>query len=274
MSDEHRDENSTEHAPDDVVDVTNEATDANASTPDLPTLDPSELVSEPEQPVTAPMPPVAPVAAAMPQAMPQDPQPVPPPAGVYPQAPQAAQVQWVGQPAPYAGSPFQAPRVPRPVIGPALSVFGMLLWTFVVAGQFTTSWMSGAPLSEGAAIAIVFFGTITAWFLAVRRSQVVPVSGRRELFGRSLAIGVIAFLLFVGCVVIAVVAGGVSSSNHDLAIALFLLLLSGVAAFFGPRITSPIRPARTSSQQLASVALWIGAMIVSAIACAELAANG
>jgi hypothetical protein len=269
MSDDQHDqpapEHHGEHHPDDIVDVTNDAMDATGSTPYLPTGDDEEHPSTEQepQPVTAPMPPVAPVAAAIPQA-------VPPPA-VAPQ--QATQVQWVGQPAPYA-DPFRAQRQPRPVIGPALSVFGVLLWTFVVAGQFTTSWMNGTPMSEGAAIAIVFFGTIGAWFFAVRRSQIVPVSGRRELVGRALAIGIIGFLLFVGCVVLAVIAGGVSSSNHDLAIALFLLLLAAVGAFAGPRITSPIRPARTSSQQLASVALWIGAMVVSAIACAELAANG
>src|SRR5689334_7425060 len=52
------------------------------------------------------------------------------------------------------------PRRPWPVMGSALNVFGVLLWSFVVFGQFTTSWMSGAPLAEGTATLFVFFATL------------------------------------------------------------------------------------------------------------------
>jgi hypothetical protein len=281
MSEDHRDDApATAPMPntDEIVDVTNDAVEAGASTPDLPVMQEAADEDAPQEDEaeqitnTARLPPVAAAPPPTPSAPPlpaaaMSPQPAPPVQYV-----QVVQVQPGAMP--YAGSPFQAPRVPRPVVGPAMSVFGALLWTFVVAGQFTTSWMSGAPLGEGAAIAMVFFGTLVAWFLAVRRSQIVPVSGRGALFGRALAIGAMAFGLFVAVVLGATFLGAVSSQNHDLVIALALLALSAVASFMGPRVTAPVRAARTHSAQLASVALWIGAAIVSAIACAELAANG
>lgn len=168
-----------------------------------------------------------------------------------------------------------APRRPRPIIGATLSVFAVLLWTFVVAGQFTTSWLVGAPLGQGAAVTLVLLTTFVAWIASVRRSTLaLPPRSTAHFVGRALGISVLTPLLFFVCVVAAAAAGGVSSQNHDVLIAFALVVVSTLAAIAGPRLTSPARPERTHRQRVALVMLWLTGALLTLIAGADLAANG
>ncbi len=166
-------------------------------------------------------------------------------------------------------------RPSRPVIGPALSVFAALLWSFVVAGQFTTSWSTGAPLGQGAAVALVLLATLAAWITSVRRSRIVmPPLRTINLVGRGIGIAALALVLFLLCLFAATVAGNTSSRNHDVLIALVLVALSAASAIGGPRLTSPTRPERTHGQRFALVVLWITCVLLTLVAGADLVANG
>lgn len=164
---------------------------------------------------------------------------------------------------------------PRPLLGPALSVFGMLLWAFVVAGQFTTSWMFGTPLGQGTAVSAVLVTTFAMWIASLRRSRIVaPPRRSTHLFWRAVGVSVIAFLMFVVCLLGATFAGAVASRNHDLAIAVTLVIISTSAAIAGARLTSPTAPERTHGQRFALVAAWIAGALLTLMAGADLAANG
>ncbi len=170
---------------------------------------------------------------------------------------------------------FAAPRKTRPLLGPALSVLGVLLWAFVVFGQFTTSWMFGAPLGQGTAVVAVVSLTLVALAFAVRRSRdaVAPRTTAR-LVARSVGIALLAFLFFVGCVMSATAANGVLSRGHDFLIALGLVLVSLAAAIFGPRLTSSAPLPRTHRQRSLLVGMWLAGVLLTLVAGADLAANG
>ena len=167
------------------------------------------------------------------------------------------------------------PRKPRPVIGPALSVFAVLLWTFVVAGQFTTSWLVGTPLNQTVAVAMVLLMTFTAWVAGIRLSRiVVPPRQTMFLFWRAIGIAVLASLLFFVCFAVAVVTGEASSGGHDVLIPFVLVMVSLLAAIVGPRLTSPTPLERTHRQRFVVVTLWITGTLVTLVAGVDLAAHG
>jgi len=170
---------------------------------------------------------------------------------------------------------FAAPRKTRPVLGPALSVLGVLLWAFVVFGQFTTSWMFGTPLGQGTAVLAILLLTLVAWIGAVRRSRdaVAPRTTLR-LVARSVGIAILAFLFFVGCVMSATAAGGVLSRGHDLLIAFGLVVVSLAAAISGPRLTTSAPLPRTHRQRSLLVGMWLAGVLLTLVAGADLAANG
>jgi hypothetical protein len=175
-----------------------------------------------------------------------------------------------------ASHPFSKPRRPRPVLGPALSTFAALLWSFVVAGQFTTSWHLGAPLPQGIALSLVALATLAAWIAGVRRSGLVVPPARRAggLVGRALAAFVLAFGLFLACLFAATMAGATALRDHDLLIAFGLVLLATGAAIVGPKWTSPAPPERTHRQRFALVILWIMGVLVTFVAGVDLASSG
>ena len=115
-----------------------------------------------------------------------------------------------------------------------------MLWSYVVFGQYTTSWLPGAaPLGEGTAFFFVFVADLVAWVLAVRRSLVVPVRGQQGIAGRAINIGVLACAWWLVTVVLAALFGQVSGKNLDGPITAFLVLLSGFAVIQGRRLTLP-----------------------------------
>jgi hypothetical protein len=167
------------------------------------------------------------------------------------------------------------PRKPRPIVGPALSVFAVLLWAFVVFGQFTTSWLLGAPLGQTTAVILVLLTTFVAWIASVRRSRaVVPPRSTMHLAWRGVGIAALAFMSFVVCVVAATAIGAASAHNHDMLIAIVLVAVSMLAALAGPRSTSPGPLERTRRQRSVLVMLWIAGVLLTLIAAADLAKNG
>lgn len=181
---------------------------------------------------------------------------------------------------PYRTPPHEvrapAPRPPtRPYVGAAVATFGPMLWSFVVAGQFTTSWSTGKPLAQGIAIAAVFVSTLAAWIVAMRRSHhAVPAASKAALVGRSLVVGLCSFALFVVAIVAATAFGAANPKSHDFLIGFGLVVVAVVATFAGPKLTTSELPTRTHGQKFVSVALWVLGSLVTLVAGVDLATNG
>ena len=165
-------------------------------------------------------------------------------------------------------------RAPRPVIGPTLSSFGVMLWTFVVAGQFTTSWSAGRPLDQGIAVGAVVVATFVAWVLGLRRSRMSVPRTTGWLFGRAVAIAVSTLVLFVLAIVATTAMASSSSRNHDFLVGFVLVSVSLVSVIVGARLTSPEPAERTHAQKFVQVALWVAFALLSFVAGADLASNG
>jgi hypothetical protein len=167
-----------------------------------------------------------------------------------------------------------SPR-PWPVLGPAVSVYAVLLWSFVVFGQLTTSWSMGTPLSGTVAGFAVLLLAFVAWIAGIRRgSLALPPRSRARLVGRAVGIAAASFVLWLATIFAATILGSESRRNHDLLVAFLLVVVSGVAALAGPRLTSPVRPVRTHRMRFALVMMWICGALVTLVAGVDLAANG
>jgi hypothetical protein len=205
-----------------------------------------------------------------------------------PEAPEAPAAPLVALPVP--SGPYRVPDPPAspevtwppvtarrawPVIGPALTVFAVLLWSFVVAGQFTTSWGAGAPLGQGTAVTMVLVLTFIAWIVGLRRSRAASPPRNPFMFvSRAIGIALLAFALFVSTVLTAAVFGGFASRNHDLLIAFSLVVASTVATIIGGRLTSPSPVERTHRARVALVLTWTLGALLTLIAGVDLASNG
>ena len=165
-------------------------------------------------------------------------------------------------------------RAPWPVVGPALSGFGVMLWSFVVAGQFTTSWSAGRPLDQGIAVGAVVFATVVAWVLGLRRSRAVAPSATGWFFARAVAVVVSTLVFFVVAVVVTTAVAGTSSRNHDFFVGFLLVAVAFVSVLLGTHLTSPERPDRSHGQRFVQVALWVASALLSFVAGADLVSNG
>lgn len=180
---------------------------------------------------------------------------------------------------PYRTPPHEvlapAPRPPtRPYVGAAVATFGPMLWSFVVAGQFTTSWSTGKPLAQGIAIAAVFVSTLAAWIVAMRRSHhAVPAASKTALVGRALLVGLFSFALFVVAIVAATAFGAANPKSHDFLVGFALVAVAVGASFVGPKLTTSEPPARTHGQKFLVVALWVLGALITLVAGADLATN-
>jgi hypothetical protein len=164
---------------------------------------------------------------------------------------------------------------PWPVLGPALTVFGVLLWSFVVMGELTTSWRVGAPLEESTAAVIVVLATMAAWFVAMRESaRMSPPQGTGRLAGRSAAVALVAVMLWGLSIFFAIGLGSIGTSGHDVLVAFLLWLAAAVAVLTGPRRTAPGRRSRSTPAARALVALlWVGAALLTMGAFVEMVAE-
>jgi hypothetical protein len=257
---------------------------ANVPNLEVPTPPPPENVEQ-----TAPMPAVAPKPDG--QLAPLPPQVLQAPQAQATNAAQAPIQGQVAQQAPIA-SPvagqlhphivlpippeYVAPtRKPQPLIGPVLTVYGALLWSFVVAGQFTTSWMSSGPLGEGWAVLIVMVSTLSAGIWAIVRSHRSQPATPARLVGRTAFAFVGGLVAWFATVFVAAIAGNVASRNHDILIAFVLVALAVTTSIAGPRLTAPAATMGVSHGRKVVLAMvWVGLAIVTLIAGAELASNG
>lgn len=187
------------------------------------------------------------------------------------------------QDAPEEPSPVEAPpplealqerpaRAPSPVVGPALWVSGVLLWAYVVMGQFTTSWFShAAPLGEAAATLGVVLATAIALRVAVGRSL---HAREGKIPGRAARVGLLALLLaFLVVTVLSVIARATTADLDGLVMA--VLTTIALAAFLnGRRLTGPAPVPPTHRQRVFGALLWVGVGAVTLGACAEAAAAG
>jgi hypothetical protein len=234
MSDERAIEPSEPSEPNDA----NDANDPNVPATELSTAHAAHAPGAEEVPAAAP-----PAVEAQPS----------------PPAPAAAPATAEG-PDPFALA--LAPRPPdnRPLVGAALTVGGVLLWSYVVMGTYTTSWLAGgsAPLAQGTAVTLVTTMTIAAWAVAVRRSR--PTS---DPMGRSP----------VASVMVASLVGKASGANVDALVAVALLVVSVVAVTAGDRMLGRTRlPASAGARALVLLA-WFGVGLVTLGACVELVAE-
>lgn len=180
---------------------------------------------------------------------------------------------------PYEATPYVA-RGPRPawaVMGPSLRVFAVLLWSYVVVGQFTASWPLGRPISPVVALALVVLLTLLAWVAALRTSHAVaPAAGALRFVARGLALATVGFALFFFAVV-APMVGAVLMPHmrgYDLLVGFVLVSVSLGAALLGEHISySPDlpRPARTHGQRFVLVVMWVAGALLTLVAGADLA---
>lgn len=181
---------------------------------------------------------------------------------------------------PYRTPPYEAPlpvygaRVMRPLLGPSLGTFGVLLWAYVVAGQLTTSWITGRPLGNGVAVAAVVVSTFAAWVLGMRRSLAVAPASPSGVVGRGLGVGALCLAMFFLTVVLAVFVGTTVSPGHDFRIAFGLVVVAFVAVILGRRFVTPELKERTHVERVVTVALWATCLLVTFVAGIDLAANG
>jgi hypothetical protein len=163
----------------------------------------------------------------------------------------------------------------RPVLGPALTVFGVLLWAFVVMGTFTTSWLPGgdAPLGQGVAVVLVAAATVGAWIFTVRRSLAVVAPIARGPVGRFAIVGLVAFALWVAVMILASIVGYASGSNVDMIMATVLLVVAVVAVVKGDAMLHRPSQAKRSAPRFVVLAAWLGAGIVTLASCVELVAE-
>ena len=176
---------------------------------------------------------------------------------------------------PELGTPLalSSSRRARPVIGPALTTYALLLWSYVVFGQFTTTLSASTPLGEGKAFFGVFAVTSATWLIVVRRSQrTAPTTGPR-LVPRAVAVAALAALLFFVTVFVATMVG--SFSTHlDVFIPFVLVLLCLGAVIYGRRLLVPEPTPRTQNERSVLVGLWMTVVLVTFIAGVDLALNG
>ncbi len=218
--------------------------------------------------------PVEPVETAEPAALepPHEPAataaPTPPPVGV------PTPLRW---PQPEAspgatGSAVVALATPRPLLGPALRIYGALLWSYVVFGQFTTSWIDGRPLGEGWALLGVFATTAAVAVFSVRRSVKVAPTGALGIVRRTAAVVAIALLAWFATVA-GVTLTRIFSGDAKTAFALVAMALA--ASIFGQRMNrDPEGTQGIHGQRVLQVMIWITLAVVTLVAGAELIAVG
>jgi hypothetical protein len=167
-------------------------------------------------------------------------------------------------------------RPARPLLGPTLRVYGALLWSYVIAGQFTTSWFDdGAPLGEAWATLIVVGVTVLVLLLAMRRSaEIAPPQVGSSLVPRTLGVLALAFLAFVVTLAGVTVGGFILlPGRHNVLYAFVLVVAACLASLAGQRMTRPVG-AHVHSTRVQNVLIWFVLTVITLIAGAELVTNG
>ncbi len=220
--------------------------------PALPEATDAPMVEERPTHPSHPTPPTPPTPPTVPMAT----LPLPAPIRPTPSAPLS--------PAPSA--------TPRPLLGPALRIYGALLWAYVVFGQFTTSWIDDRPLGEGWALLGVLATTATVAVLAVRTSVHVAPTTALGIVRRTAAAVAIALLAWFSTVAGLTVTRAL---NGDLKNAAALVFVALVASVVGLRMNrDPARDAAMHGRRVVQVMIWVTLSVVTLVAGAELVAVG
>lgn len=251
------------------------------SAPEVSTLSEAPAAASPPEPAAAS--PEAPAEASPPPETPvegpplPDPAEAPPPSQGWPYAPVGSGPY---RTPPYDAVPFtaRAPRPPWATLGPALRVFAVLMWAYVVVGQFTVGWPLGRPLNPWTALALVLLLTLLAWVVALRTSYAVAPASPLRVAGRGLAIAAGAFGFFVVAVVAPILVAAVMPRlrGYDLLVAFGLVATSLGAALLGEHIShSPDlpRPLRSHGNRFVLVLAWVAGALLTLVAGADLAGN-
>jgi len=165
---------------------------------------------------------------------------IPPPPPIEPAPP---------PPAPPVALDFQGRRV-RPLLGPSLWIFGMLLWAHVVFGTFVI----GKNMPESYALLAVLVVVLTAWALSVRERQDTARFVFRHVAPVLVALAFWAAAMFFALLIAAVLGGGPG-------IGYLLGLLAIIALFVGRRFAGPPRKPATLPRKVLYGFLWLlGAM--------------
>jgi len=145
---------------------------------------------------------------------------------------------------------------PRQILGPGLCTFGALLWSFVVAGEFTTAGFIGENIALISMI-VVTCGTTVLTIRACRDD-----SFRKLGVVAQVVLAVLVALLLSVSTVIAFEAGlHIKQGNLDIPVTLFLMLLGGIAFAWGQRLLG--WNARRPSSRKLTLALYGIALIFS-----------
>jgi hypothetical protein len=157
--------------------------------------------------------------------------------------------------------------------GPALSTFGVLLWSFVVMGQLVTTFAPGRHemlLGEGVGVLFVLGASGGGWVAALRQSlRAAPATGLVKRMERGIALGILAVIAWCAAMAVAMIVG---RAAPDGIITILLLIVASASFLYARRVSLQSGAARTGSVLVAR-ALWAGAGLVTFAALFALAAD-
>lgn len=160
-------------------------------------------------------------------------------------------------------------RTPRPILGPGLWIGGVLLWAYVVAGEFIV----GMELPEGVGALALLVSVGLASVFAIRQAALaVPADPSDRLFRIGGPIG-IAVALFFAVLVLFTAIGQASDDGLGAEITLVLWCGSLVAFVAGRRLTNPDRSRTRQSGRTVGFFLWIAAGFLTLVALVRAAAE-
>jgi dipeptide/tripeptide permease len=154
------------------------------------------------------------------------------------------------------------PRTLRPVLGPALWLFGSALWSYVVAGELVVA--QGFPEVFGA-LGVLFALGVT-WLFALEHSFLndppTPETRAQRVFA---PLG-IALALWLTALLLSAAVGLSSNANLDGLITCGLWLFSLIPFFIGRRMTRSRHAELGPSRRALAILLSIGAALVTVVA--------
>ncbi len=150
---------------------------------------------------------------------------------------------------------FRSPIRVRPLLGPGLWIFGMLLWAQVVFGVFVV----GKNMPEPYALTAVLLVVALGWVLSVRQRQ-----DTRKLAFRHFAPLIVALSFWAGAMLFAAVTGAGEAMG-------FLLVpLAITALFVGRRFAGPPRQAATLLRKALIGLVWLITALTTFVAAVML----
>ena len=104
----------------------------------------------------------------------------------------------------------------------------------------------------------------------VRRSLSVPANGTGGLVRRAVAVGLLAIVMWGLVVILAILFASAIPANVDTVVMTGFLVIAGVAARTGHRMTGAAPATRLRTKSFPVFVLWIGVAAATLVACAEI----